>query len=111
MENRTPEELKQIAVDLFHGKIFTDRHCRRPEDIMMVFMVFALMASKDMKKFQDDPPGMIFEYLDKAGPRSINGMPGFFSCQMLSQDDTKTVLDLYKKLEEAQKEALATAQT
>lgn len=107
MENRTDEDLKQIAIDLFHGKIFTDRHLRRPEDIKMVFIVFAFMKKKDIDKLQKDPPGMIFEYLDKAGPRSCNGMPGFFSCQMLSREDTAKVLELYKKLEEAQKVALS----
>ncbi len=108
MKNKTPDELKQIAVDLFHGKIYTDRHCQKPRDVMMVFMPLGLMEPKAFRKLQKDPPGMIFEYLDKAGPRCINGMPGFFSCQMLSQDDTNTVLEMYKKLEEAQKEALAT---
>ena len=90
MKNRTEEELKQITVDLFHGKIFTDRHCRRPQDVMMVFMPLGLMEPKAFRKLQKDSPGMIFEYLDKASPRSVNGMPGFFSCQMLSQEDTKT---------------------
>ncbi len=110
MENKTPDELKQIAVDLFHGKLFTDRHIPKnePNGMLMVFMPLGLMEPKDLKKLQDDPPGMIFEYINKAGPRSINGLPGFFSFQMLSQDDTKTVLEMYKKLEEAQKEALAT---
>ncbi len=106
MKNRPEEEVKQIAVDLFHGKLFTNRHCQRPQDVMMVFMPLGLMEPKAFRKLQKDPPGMIFEYLDKAGPRSINGMPGFFSCQMLSQDDTKTVFEIYKKLEEAQKVAL-----
>ncbi|GAH55011.1 unnamed protein product [marine sediment metagenome] len=107
MENRTAEELKQIAVDLFHGKLFTDRHLQRVEDLTMVFMPFIFMAAKDIRKLKKDPPGMIFEYRDKAGSRSVNGMPMFFSCQMLTQDDTKAVLELCKKLEEAQMKALA----
>ncbi len=107
MENKTDEEIKQIAVDLFHGKLFTDKHCQSPEDIRMVFMPLALMASKDMKKLQKDSPCMIFEYMDKAGPRSCNGMPGFFSCQMLSMEDTKKVFEIHGKLGEAQKAALS----
>ncbi len=110
MENKTPEELKQIAVDLFHGKIYTDRHIPKNElnGMLTVFRPLGFMKPEALKKMQDAMPGMIYEYLDKAAPRCINGMPSFLSCQMLSQDDTKTVLEMNKKLEEAQKEALAT---
>jgi len=106
MKNRPEEELKQIAVDLFQGKIFTDRHLQRLEDLPMVFMVIAFMRPKDLEKLKDDPPGLIFEYLDKAAPRGTNGMPGFFSCQMLSQEDTKKVSEICGRLEKAQKEVL-----
>lgn len=33
--------------------------------------------------------GVIYEHYDKAGPRSVNGMPIFFSCQTLSKNDWK----------------------
>jgi len=106
MKNISPDEVKRIAVDLFHGRIFTDRQIANPSDAQMVFMPLALMKPRQLKKLRSDPPGMIFEYLDKAGPRSINGMPMFPSCQMLSLEDAKTVLELYNKLKDAEKAAL-----
>jgi hypothetical protein len=50
--------------------------------------------------------GLIYEHLNSAGPRSINGMPNFFSLQVLNQEDTKTVFDTIQKLKKAQEEAL-----
>ena len=106
MENRSEEEIKQIALDLYHGKIFTDRHCQSPEEVSSSFLVLAFMEPADVKKLQNDPPGMIFEYLHKAGPRAINGKPGFLSCEMLSPDDTKKVFAIYDKLKEAEKSVI-----
>lgn len=106
MKNKSPDEVKCIAVDLFHGRIFTDRQIANPGDAQMVFIPLALMKPSQLKKLKSDPPGMIFEYLDKAGPHSINGMPVFFSCQMLSLEDAKAVLEFYNKLKDAEKAAL-----
>jgi len=48
--------------------------------------------------------GMVYEYYDKAGPRSINGYPIFMSMKILSIDDTKKFRDMYFKYEEMRKE-------
>ena len=103
MENRADKELKQIAIDIYKGHIFTDRQVYNAKDLPLVFMVIPFMDEKDIKKLQDDPPGLMFEYIDKAGPRAINGMPSFFSMQMLSKEDTKKAFDLVDKLKEAEK--------
>ncbi len=105
-EQRTDEELQQLASDLFHGKIFTTQHkalADNPEAISRVFMPIIFFKPKDRKKFWDSNPGMIFEYLDKAGSRSCNGLPSFFSLQYLDQEETKKVWEIFLRLKEAEK--------
>jgi hypothetical protein len=111
MNSRPHEELAQIARDLVHGKIFTDRHIDPGDKISMVFMILGLLDGEQMKKLQDDPPGLVFEYLDKAGEMSVNGYPMFLSMQMLSPADTETVFDLARKLEAAEREVLGVKPT
>lgn len=103
MNERTGDELKQIAIDLHHGKIYCDQHIPQGESIATAFMVLAFMDAPAIQQLQDDPPGMIYEYLDKAGPRSVNGMPCFFSMQMLSQSDAKIVCDTANKIRDAER--------
>jgi hypothetical protein len=50
--------------------------------------------------------GMIFEYYDKAGPRSINGFPCFFSFQILNRTDTQKVLAMAQPLMDMKEEFL-----
>lgn len=49
--------------------------------------------------------GLVYEYLDKAGPRGINGMPNFFSCRLLNQDDAKKMFEYYEKYKEIRQTA------
>ena len=94
----TTEELKQIAIDIYHGKIFTDRHIRTEEKTpSLLGMIFMPIL------FWDAPPpdiDMLFEYLDKAGPRAINGYPMFDSCRYLNESDRAQVFRLYSEYEE-----------
>ena len=91
-------KLKQIAQDLYSGKIFCNRQIRRQEDIGMVFMPLLLMSDQDFWVMQKNPPGLVYEYMHKAGPRSINGYPVFMSCYILSQENTKRMIVFYEKL-------------
>ena len=47
---------------------------------------------------------MLYEDHSKAGPTSINGYPIFMSCKLLSKDDTKRFLDIYRKYEKMREE-------
>lgn len=40
----TDDELKEIAKDIYNGKIYTDRHCQNPNDIMSIFMPLIFMG-------------------------------------------------------------------
>ena len=55
---------------------------------------------KYYKEVKLESIGMVYEYLDKAGPTGINGKPCFFSLRLLNKDDTKKVFDYYEKYKE-----------
>src|SRR3972149_4177761 len=69
------QEVRQLAEDMFKGLIFTDRNVQIKEDIPKVFVPLMLMGKEFINELQEIPVGMIYEYMDKAGPRSINAMP------------------------------------
>jgi len=108
-EKRTEEELKEIAVGLLHGQIYSTQHqflIDNPNMIPSVFMPLALMTPEVSKDFLARKPAMIFEYINKAGPRSVNGQPSFFTLQYLGQEESKKVMEYYRKLKVAEAEAL-----
>ena len=115
------DDLKKIAKDLFNGDIYTDRHCREYEILQrflpLIFMAPGKSSSSDTSEKRDDVIyeiiereieekyykefvsriGLIFEYLDKCGPTSLNGGPVFFSCRFLTKEDTIKMFDYYDK--------------
>lgn len=97
----TEEEIKKLADDIYRGIIFTDRHIKNPDDIYRVFIPLVLLNEEQIEKFNADKHGMIYEYMDKAGPRSINGMPMFLSLRLLSQEDAKKVDEKYIQIKKA----------
>lgn len=95
---KTREELKQLALDIIENKVYIDRYIENPRNLPMVFMVLGLMDKKQLEEFQNMKPVMVYEYLDKAGPRSINGMPNFFSFQFLTEEEGEIFFPLIKSL-------------
>ena len=98
---KTDEELKQIALDLHHGRIFSDRHCSTLEDVKSSFMVLAFMEQEHLKKMEEDQVDFIYEYLSEAGPMSVNGRPCFFSMRLLTKPESQKMFDYYEKIKKA----------
>ncbi len=96
----TDEEVKKLADDMYRGLVFTDRHIQNPDDISRVFMPLALLKQEQIEELKVDSPGLIYEYMDKAGHMSINGMPMFWSFRFLSQEDAKKVIEKYLQIKE-----------
>ena len=109
------EKLDELAKDIAMNKIFTSAHMREADwaTVMgMVFMPLALgaFAPKKKKEFevgalQEEEMelqdiGLFYEYWDKAGPRSINGYPIFWSCSVLNHEDTDYVLKKAREIHE-----------
>lgn len=79
------EELKDFVRAFLDGRIYTHLAVRDPNLIRSVFMVLALAGR--MPKDYADTVGLIWEFLDQAGPRGINGHPMFFSARFMHRDD------------------------
>lgn len=93
------KDLKQLACDMNKGLVFTDRQVQPPRLISTVFM--PLIFLEDEKKWVDQI-GLVYEYLDKAGPRAINGMPTFMSMKVVPKEDVPTLLEYVQKYREAE---------
>lgn len=101
VRSRTETELIALARALATNLIFTDRHCRTVEEIGIAFMPIGMGALHECAESFRNDIGLIFEYLDKAGPRSINGLPCFFSAHYVSKSDTKILMEHYTQMHNA----------
>jgi hypothetical protein len=107
---KSDEEIKQLIMDVVGGIVFCD--WMMPEEqaqrmMSMVFMPLALMEQKDIEKLSEEECSMIYEYMEKAGPRSVNGFPGFFSMQYLNRADHDYFSDEMEKYLKLQAEFMA----
>lgn len=100
MDNKPEQELRALAVDLAEDKIFTDRHLPEHErhNFSLVFMVFIFMSQEQINRMDD--LGLVYEYIDKAGPRSVNGMPIFMSACYLNKHDTALLFQFAREYKE-----------
>ncbi len=96
---KTDDELRELAMAIYAGTVFTDRQLDDPRMIGAVFMPVGLGGLNP-----DDEPHMIYEHLDRAGPRSINGMPSFFSCQILNLADMQAFIPIWEQYVKLQDE-------
>jgi len=101
------EALREFVLGFLDGSVYSDRHipswemvarAESPEEIQraqerwgrdtsMVFM--CLMLGPPPPKDYAEKVAVVWEWFSKAGPRSINGMPGFFSHHFMHIDDWK----------------------
>ena len=97
------ERVKELARDLYADKIFGSWMLpeHQMDSLFMVFMVLIFMDDITKKQMKRDNTYFFYEYYDKAGPRSINGMPTFMSCHILSGDDVKRIVTKRNEIEAA----------
>jgi len=91
-EKKTDEELKQIAVDLLHGQIYSTQHqflIDNPDMIPSVFLPLALMTPEVSKDFLARKPAMIFEYINKAGQEVLMVSPVSLRCNTSAKKNLK----------------------
>lgn len=100
MKEFTDSELKQLAIDIVDGKVFTDQHISQSQKHMLgqVFMPLLLGGVDELRAHDKlGDLGLIYEYYSEAGPLSINGMPTFTSLNFLSITDTLRMSVFYKE--------------
>lgn len=96
------DEIKKVARGIVEGHVFTATMCP-PDMLSMVFMPLGLGG---LSEFELDNVGNVYEWLDKAGERGINGFPMFMSCRLACQDDWDAIVDRAEKIEKALQEAM-----
>jgi hypothetical protein len=97
----TDDEIKTLAEDMYKGLVFTDRQLSTADELPMVFIPLALAGKELIEELQKIPPGMIYEYIEEAGPMGVNGMPMFTSFKVASVEDTRKIFEHYHKIKEA----------
>jgi len=95
------KELKQLAIDISENKVFGTFHMNKCEiaNLSAVFMPVVFMTDEQRQESSDNNIVHFYEYYDKAGPRSVNGMPCFFSMCQINEDDWKKVVKHIKEYE------------
>lgn len=93
LPRQSDEKLREFVDDYVSGRIFTTAHLHDSEAglIPTIFMPLGLGCFSKVQPDSLKQIGVIYEYLDKAGPRAINGKPMFFSFHMLHIDDWERV--------------------
>ena len=106
-ESKTDEEIKELAVGLMGRAVYTDFDVfDAGGDLALTFMPLAFMEDRDrealIKFLMPDPEmesyGMVYEWMDQAGPRYVNGQPMFFSIQILSPGDRERLVAVLERL-------------
>jgi len=97
---RPKKELKKLAEDIFDGRVFGTWDLSKGEEnlIGMIFMVAAFAP----EKIPEDTVHL-FEYMENAMPRGVNGKPMFMSCRILTKKELPIVqenLGILRKLRE-----------
>lgn len=95
------KELKQLAIDVSENKVFGTWLMSEADmnHLYVVFMAFLGTDENYIKKLKENNIIHFYEYYDKAGPRSVNGMPCFFSHHLIDKDDWKKVVKYIRQYE------------
>jgi hypothetical protein len=88
------KELKQVAMDIVDKKIF---HSEMLKDETYLHAVFMPLLFVKEEQINFDLVGLLYEYMDKATPRTINGLPTFSSANMLHREQVDKLQDYINK--------------
>lgn len=119
VRHKTDEQLKTLARDMHAGRVFTNRHiqtsphlpvevrARQVSDILgAIFTPLMLMDEASQELLRAQEPMLFYAYLDKAGPRSVNGYPQFMEVYIVTAEEWP-LLERYIQALEAAPDPLA----
>ena len=99
--------LVKVAEDILDNKIFTSNHVQEQNMVTMVFPILSFLDKKTLAKMQKDDVTLVYEYVDKAAPRGVNGYPMFFSCRFLTRGEATEMWGYYERMKAAKEAAKA----
>lgn len=100
---KTDREVKELARDWMEGRIYTSDDLRRDRpnasamELGMTFMPIALAKQTQLDEMRAADITLLYEYMTKAEPRSINGRPIFFSVRYLNRTDHQRLYEAAKQ--------------
>ncbi|KKM86695.1 hypothetical protein LCGC14_1276410 [marine sediment metagenome] len=98
VERLTPEEITELARDSVTNLVFITNS---QDGINLSFgLVLSLLLPKAHERYIESI-GAVYEYISKAGPRSINGMPMFTSVRFLHIEDMPLLTEERSRLKAA----------
>jgi len=100
MKIRSDDKLKEIAEDIFKERIFTSLNLNA-DQVGMCFVAVHFLDNKIRRSMKRRKVTVLFEYMDQAGPMSVNGLPCFFSFRTLTDVEAKKVQDYYLQMKNA----------
>lgn len=84
------DKLREFVLAVADGRVFTSADIPKGQEahlLQMIFMPIAFGAFADVRRADLKRIGVLWEFIDKAGPRGINGYPMFMSCRVLNRSD------------------------
>jgi hypothetical protein len=91
------QELKELAIEIHDGRVFTDRHCHTAQAVQSSFMILSLGGLSVLRKRDRENIGLIYEYLSASGPMAVNGNPIFTSMRRLTKKQTEKMFEYYNE--------------
>lgn len=86
-DEKETERLRKLVLGICDGQVFTS-HGLDADEVQRSFMVLAFASPEDIPK----DATLVWEELSKAGPRSVNGLPCFFSCHFETRETHERVI-------------------
>lgn len=105
--SKTDEELRQLAIDLYHNRVFTSGHMTKDElqggMIFHVFIPLALATKEQRQEIMAAEPFLFYAYYRDAGPMCVNGLPTFFSVSLLTFEEAQRMAVFHEQYEKLHK--------
>lgn len=98
------DELRKFVREYLAGEIYTSDNVRNQNDITLVFLPAAMGAFSQYNPDSLNDIGILWEYMNKALPRGINGMPMFMSLHVMHRLDWAKARKMIVREEERLKE-------
>ncbi len=103
---KTEEEINKIALGILSGTCFGSWNEEVAENS---FNIIRLVLTQELiETWKTMNIAHFYEFVDKAGPMSVNGYPSFMSFSLIDQPDWGRVISKVEALEGAMKPAVVT---
>ena len=100
---KSDAELRQLAMDIANGKVFTSNHipAKEYDRLPLIFLPLVMMNDQQRLRFVNDPPGMVYQYWgEDMLSYGFDGYPTFASYRVLPQAE-------YDRLQPMVREAMS----